>query len=231
MVFSAHAADFCSRAGGTIMRFVELGGTVQVCDMTFGERCESPALWAKARKPTLDEVKKIRKMEIDAAAEILGASIDCLDFGDSPLVLGTARRIKILAMIQEFKPDVVLSHWINDILHPDHVETAQAVLRACCYCSAAGIETGHEPCRRPSFYCFETTLGTAPVAKFFPDVYVDITSVFKQKISALMKLAAQPQLSDGYEVLGRFRGLEAMHTAGMENCRYAEGFVNLGRKK
>ena len=44
LVFSAHAADFCSRAGGTIARLVEAGAAVQVCDMTYGERCESPAL-------------------------------------------------------------------------------------------------------------------------------------------------------------------------------------------
>ena len=231
MVFSAHAADFCSRAGGTIMRFVETGGTVQVYDMTYGERCESPALWARDPKPTHDEVKAIRKAEIEAAAEIVGASIDCFDFGDSPLVLGPDRRLQILAAIRAFRPDVVLSHWINDILHPDHVETTQAVLWACCYCSAGGIETEHEPCGRPSLYCYETTLGTAPVAKFLPDVYVDITSVFDRKIAALKKLAAQPQLPEGYEVLGRFRALEAMHTAGMEGCRYAEGFASIGRKR
>jgi len=39
LVFSAHAADFCSRAGGTIARYVDAGSTVHVCDMTFGERC------------------------------------------------------------------------------------------------------------------------------------------------------------------------------------------------
>ena len=38
-VFSAHAADFCSRAGGTIARFVEAGSEVQVA-MSFHKACQ-----------------------------------------------------------------------------------------------------------------------------------------------------------------------------------------------
>jgi 4-oxalomesaconate hydratase len=60
LVFSAHAADFCSRAGGTIMKFIEAGATVHVHDLTYGERCESPAVWARDPKPTIEEVKKVR---------------------------------------------------------------------------------------------------------------------------------------------------------------------------
>ena len=86
LVFSAHAADFCSRAGGAIIRFVKAGGTVHVHNLTFGERCESPALWAEDPNRTIEDVKAKRKAEFEAAAEILGASIDCFDFGDSPLV-------------------------------------------------------------------------------------------------------------------------------------------------
>ena len=71
LVFSAHAADFCSRAGGAIIRFAEAGGTVHVHDMTYGERCESPALWARDPRPTIEEVKGIRKEEFEAAANWL----------------------------------------------------------------------------------------------------------------------------------------------------------------
>ena len=230
LVFSAHAADFCSRAGGAIIRFVEAGGTVQVHDMTYGERCESPALWARDTRPTIDEVKAIRREEIEAAAGILGASIACFDFGDSPLVLGPERRLEVLDAIRAFRPDLVLSHWINDLMHPDHVETTQAALWACSYCNSGGIETAHDPCPRPSLICYETTMGTAPVSKFVPDLYVDITSVFERKIEALEKLAAQPALSEVYEVLGRYRAIEATQVAKMSDCRYAEGFARIGKQ-
>jgi len=44
MVFSAHAADFCSRAGGTILNYVRAGSKVRVIDLTYGERGESNSL-------------------------------------------------------------------------------------------------------------------------------------------------------------------------------------------
>ena len=229
LVFSAHAADFCSRAGGAIIRLLEVGGTVQVHTLTYGERCESPALWTRDPKPTLEEVRSIRKKEIEGASEVMGVRTSCFDFGDSPLVLGPDRRLQIMEAIREFRPDLVLTHWINDLMHPDHVETTQAVLWACSYCNAGGIETVHEPCPRPELVCYETTIGTVPISGFVPDIYVDITSVFDRKTEALKHFAAQPPLPDIYEILGRYRAIESQHCAGMD-CRYAEGFARIGKQ-
>ena len=228
LVFSAHAADFCSRAGGTIIRFVEAGGEVKVHDLTYGERCESPTLWDREETPTMAEIKAIRKGEIEAAATLLGADIDCFDFGDSPLVLGPERRLQILDAIRAFQPDLVLSHWINDLLHPDHVEATQAVLWASRYCGVTGIQTAHAPCASPQLICYETMLGTASLAKFLPDIYVDITAVFPRKQEALKKLATQPELPERYEILARYRALEAQFAAGMRECRFAEGLRQIG---
>jgi 4-oxalomesaconate hydratase len=230
MVFSAHAADFCSRAGGTIARIVDAGGTVQVIDMTYGIRCESQALWTKEPRPTYEEVRAIRKQELHDAAATLGAQISCFGFEDSPLVLGPDRRLQILDAIREFRPDLVLSHWIQDIMHPDHVETTQAVLWACSYSGSAGIETAHPPFGRAPLVCYETTLGTSPIAKFLPNLYVDITPVFERKIEALKKLAGgQPPLPEAYTILARYRALEARHCGGLgAECEFAEAFGRLG---
>ena len=71
IVFSAHAADFCSRAGGTIARLTDAGSKVHIVDFSYGEKCESPALWARNPTPTLTEIKQIRAAEMDAATAIL----------------------------------------------------------------------------------------------------------------------------------------------------------------
>ncbi len=227
MVFSAHAADFSSRAGGTIARLVDLGGTVQIYDMTFGERCESPELYARLEPPPLDEIKKIRWQEMQRAATTLGAEIQCFDFGDSPLIIDAERRLQITNAIRAFKPDLVLSQWHNDILHPDHVETTKAVIWACRYCDAPGVKTEHHWCEEPDIMCYEATLGTAPVTRFLPDLYVDITSTFERKMEALRYLASQPKLPENYAILARYRGLEAKTTANMKACIYAEGFCRV----
>ena len=228
LVFSAHAADFCSRAGGTIMRYLEAGATVQVHDLTYGERCEAPALWQADPNRDVNEVKQIRKQEIESAAEIMGVSVSCFDWGDSPLILDQERLEALIQAIRAFRPDVVFTHWKDDVMHPDHVETTRGVIWACSYCSAGGIKTEDPPCPRPRLFCYETTIGTSPVAGFLPELYVDISDVFERKAAAVAKFEAQFNLSETYDVLGRYRALEAKSTAGMAGCTHAEGFVQIG---
>ena len=227
LVFSAHAADFCSRAGGAILRFVDAGSTVQIYDMTYGERCESPSLWADG-DISVDEVKAIRREEITAAAAVVGAPIACLDYDDSPLLVGPERRMQILELIRAFQPDIVLCHWLNDYLHPDHVEAVQAVIWASRYCFRPGIKTDHPPCAAPEIVCYEPIAGVSPVAKFSPNLYVDITGVFDRKVEALKKLASQPELPERYEIIGKYRALEAQMTANMKQSLVAEAFCRLG---
>ena len=228
LVFSAHAADFCSRAGGTIARFVDAGAAVHIHDFSYGERCEAPALHALDEPPTLAEIRKIRRQEIEGAAAVLGATIDCMDFGDCPLLIGPERRLEVLDAIRAFRPDAVLCHWIDDFTHPDHVEAAQAVLWAKCYCGVEGVETEHPPFSAPQLICYEAQLGAASLSKFLPDFYVDIDAVVDRKVEALNKFAAQPTLAENYAILTRYRGLESLITAGMVDCKHAEGFCRLG---
>lgn len=228
LVFSAHAADFCSRAGGTIARFTHAGGTVHVIDMTYGERCESPALYAGGKTPSLDEVKSIRRSEMEAAAGVLGATIECFDFGDSPLVIEGDRKLKLIEAVRARRPQVALVHWLKDILHPDHVVTAENVLWACAYAGAGGIRTASPPTSRPTLYCYETTIGTSPVSGFLPDTYVDIGEVFDRKMEALRHLKAQPDLPAMYDICARYRGVEARMVGGLPACKLAEGFVKVG---
>jgi 4-oxalomesaconate hydratase len=226
LVFSAHAADFCSRAGGAIRLLVEAGGEVLVYNMSYGENCESPALWARKPPPSVDEIKEIRRAEIAAAAAHLGAEARCFDFGDCPLVIGPQRRLEVLRVLRQFKPDLVLTHWIDDLLHPDHVETTQAVLWACRYCGAPGALPDCPVCPGPELVCYETTLGSAPRARFLPEFFVDVTAVMPRKLAALAEFAAQPALPKGYEILGRYRALEAAMCANLP-CEFAEGFTRL----
>jgi 4-oxalomesaconate hydratase len=228
LVFSAHAADYCSRAGGTISRLVEAGGTVHIHAMSYGEKCESPALWAQEPPPSIEQIKAIRGREMDQAAETLGVTIDCLDWGDSPLVVDAARQQKLLRLLCAFQPDLVLTHWKDDILHPDHMECTRAVIWASRYCFRPGLDIEYAPCPSPQVVFYETTLGTAPVAGFLPSLFVDISGVQECKREALQHLASQPDLADRYETLAAYRALEAQSTAWMKGCRYAEAFVRLG---
>ncbi len=228
MVFSAHAADFCSRAGGAILRFVDAGCDVQIHDLTYGEKCESPLLWNENPAITEDEVKEIRRNEIEAAAAVLGAPISCLDYEDSPLLVGPERRGEILELIRAFRPDLVLCHWKNDFLHPDHVEAANAVIWASRYCFRPGIKTDHPPCPAPEIVCYEPIAGIGPVVGYVPNLYVDVFAVWDRKVEAMRALATQPELPEKYGIIAAYRALEAQITANMKETTMAEAFVRLG---
>ena len=80
----------------------------------------------------------------------------------------------------------------------------------------------------PQVVFYETTLGTAPVARYIPSVFVDISQTIDRKREALEKFEAQPGLAERYRWLARYRALEAQSTAWMKGCEYAEGFVRFG---
>ena len=84
LVISAHSADFVWRAGGAIALHVEQGYQVHIVCLSYGERGESAKLWRKGNM-TEAMVKQHRQQEAQAAAEILGASVEFFDIGDYPL--------------------------------------------------------------------------------------------------------------------------------------------------
>ena len=83
------------------------------------------------------------------------------------------------------------------------------------------------PCPAPQVLFYETTLGTAPVAHYVPNLFVDISPSYERKCLALDCFRAQPDLADRYGILARYRAIEAQSTAWMKGCEYAEGFVRL----
>ncbi len=225
LVFSAHAADFCSRAGGTIASYARKGWKVRAIDLTYGERGESGSLWRDRPRITVEEVKKTREAEAKAAAQILGAEIRFLDFDDNPLIVGKRRMLRIVAEIREFRPGIVLTHWIRDPLNPDHVATATATTKACHYASAPGVSLDASPCGYPQVFFFEPSVPTNDLSRFRPDTYIDISEVFDVKLTALKELKTQETLPEWYTKYGELRAFQARNVAGGgKEIRYAEAF-------
>lgn len=130
-----------------------------------------------------------------------------LGFGDNPLRM-TPERMEMLAReIADFKPDIILTHWKDEVTYATHWRTAQSVI------DAAQMADGSWDIR-----FFEPNIGTAARVGFVPDHYVDISDVFERKMEALKKLEAQPQLLGYYTTCNSWRGLEIGRP-------YAEAFV------
>jgi len=211
MAVSAHPADFCSRSGGTLMKHVQAGGRVKVVWLSHGETEESQFLYAQRPGISIEEVRAIREKEAFACAAVIGADGKMFGFGDNPLVM-TQERVEMLAReIADFAPDIILTHWRDELSYATHWVTSQSTIKA------AQLALG-----RLNIHFFEPHLGAAARVGFVPDYYVNITDVFEKKIEALKKLEAQPHLVENYTACNRWRGIES-------KCQYAEGFVRNSR--
>jgi 4-oxalomesaconate hydratase len=225
LVFSAHAADFCSRCGGTIAVHARRGGAVRVIALTLGERSESGGLYAGGATPPLADVKAIRRQEATRAAEILGTEIDFLDWGDLSFDF-SLERVKCLAIeIRAFRPDVLLTHHGPDPVSVDHDTTWQLARRAVQVAGAAGLESDLPPVPRPQVFLFEATIPLTEVEGFAPDVYVDITGVWEIKLEALEAFRrAQGFLAPWYTQVAQRRAFQARSLSHRRNIAYAEAF-------
>lgn len=212
LAVSAHPADFCSRAGGTLIQCVRAGCAVKVIWLSHGETDESDLLYKQRPGISIEEVRRVREREAFACVEAIGAEGCMLGFGDNPLHMTAERIERLAAEIAAFKPAMVLTHWKDERNYASHWITARSVIQA--------SQIAHVPW---DIRFFEPTIGTATRTGFVPDYYVDITDVLEPKIEAIQKLETQPHLVEYYTTCARWRGLEA-------GCRYAEAFARWAPK-
>ena len=225
LVFSAHAADFCSRAGGTMCRYARWGAQVRVVALTLGERSESGGLYAGGAKPSLSEVREIRREEAIQAAATLGADIGFVGWSDLSFDF-TLERVKRLAEeIRAFRPDVLLTHHGPDPVSVDHDTTWQLARRAVQMAGAVGLESDLPPVPGPQVFLFEATIPLTEVEGFAPDTYVDITDVWQVKLAALGAFRrAQEFLAPWYTEVAERRGFQARRLSRRSDIHYAEAF-------
>jgi 4-oxalomesaconate hydratase len=221
LVVGAHSADFVWRAGGAIAVTSANGGVATVLALSYGERGESGELW-KEEGQTVENVKRIRHAEAERAAEALGATFRCLDFGDYPLEVSGDRLATLVDAIREARPDAIVTHTDTDPFNPDHPEAFVAVERARALASGAGVPSGFPTIEPPALFLFEPH--QPELCNFVPTTFVDITPVIEQKRAAMQEMKAQSYLVTYYDQRAGQRGHHARRATGNEDVRFAEAF-------
>jgi 4-oxalomesaconate hydratase len=220
-VIGAHSADFVWRAGGAVAVAVENGGTAEVIALSYGERGESGELW-KQEGQTVENVKRVRHAEAEAAAAALGATFRCLDLGDYPLQVDADGLTTIADAIREFAPDVLITHTDRDPFNPDHPIAHAAVDRARGLAAGAGVQSAFATIAPPALFLFEPH--QPELCNFTPTTFVDITSVIDRKRAAMAEMKAQQYLQTYYAQRAEQRGNHARRASGDSNVRFAEAF-------
>lgn len=138
MVILAHPDDESTTAGGVLAHYARQDVTTVVVTCTNGEYGDRP--YGVERGPEHDTVltARTRLKELHQACEHLGVThLELLGYHDSGTVHPKRRghfcavgldevRTRLTALIDQYRPQVVLTHEPSSTRHPDHVHAAQA---------------------------------------------------------------------------------------------------------
>lgn len=223
LIVSAHAADFVWRAGGTIAKYVKHGANVSLVILSYGARGESNDLW-KLEGQTLDNVKTIRRGEIEAAAECLGVkNYEIWDYQDYHMDINNDRIDQLVQKIREVKPTDILTHGPKDAFNPDHETVSKFVFDAGVLSTSNGVRLeGTKTAKQARLFGFEPH--QSEISDFKPEVIIDITETYEQKEAAMNCFKAQPHLIEYYGWKAKLRGNHARRCSGNNDYKYAEAF-------
>lgn len=201
LVIAAHPDDEVLGIAGTVMKHVEQGDEV---------KCLIAATGMAARDNSKDKIKRLHEQTHEAAQIIGYRDVLFLNFPDNRMDSIPLMEIiqSIEKVIDEFKPDVIYTHFEND-LNIDHRLCFQSVITAV---RPIGDYA-------PKVMTFETLSSTewqkGTAGTFIPTTFVDIDKYIDRKIEALMVYDTEvreypfPRSPEGVRILAGYRGLES----------------------
>jgi len=175
LVVLPHPDDEAFGASGTLAMHVSQGARVTYACLTLGEMGRNMGFPPFANRVTLPQV---RKAELEASCRaigiqdlrFLGYHDKTLEFEDPDALAG-----RIGELLEEIRPDLVITFYPGYSVHPDHDACGAAVIRA----------IGRLPeAERPAVHCLAFSRGCEE-ALGAPDVVNDVRPYLEQKLGAL----------------------------------------------
>ncbi len=175
IMIGAHPDDCDYGGGGTAILFSKMGYAVKFVSVTNGDAGHQ----TMSGKPLA-----IRRLaEAKEAGKRFGVEYDVLDSHDGALMPTLDVRLQIIKKIREWNADVVIAPRPNDY-HPDHRYTGVLVQDAAYMVAVPNVAPGTPALKKnPVFLYFQDRFQRPN--PFRPDIAVDISGVFAQKIHAL----------------------------------------------
>ena len=175
VVIGAHPDDCDIDAGGTAILFAKAGHNVLFVSVTNGD--------AGHHEKGGGALAKIRRAEAQEAGKRFGVKYVVLDNHDGELMPTLDIRLNIIRTIRQWNADVVIGPRPNDY-HPDHRNTAILLQDAAYMVIVPNVAPDTPPLKKNPVFLY-TEDGFQKPTPFQPDIAVDITSVFDQKIYAM----------------------------------------------
>jgi LmbE family N-acetylglucosaminyl deacetylase len=175
LVIGAHPDDCDLKAGGVAALYTQLGHEVRFISVTNGE--------AGHQQMSGRELAERRRREAANAGKVLGIRYDVLDHRDGRLQPTIEARFAMIALIREYRPDLILTHRPNDY-HPDHRYTSQLVCDAAYMVTVPPIVPEVPALRDNPVIAYLSDHFARPYP-FSPTVVVDIEPVLDQVVAML----------------------------------------------
>lgn len=172
VVIGAHPDDCDVDAGGTAALYAKAGHNVLFVSLTNGD--------AGHHEKGGDTLAKIRMAEAKEAGKRLGVNYLVLDNHDGELMPTLKNRLDVIRLIREWNADIVIGPRPNDY-HPDHRNTSILIQDAAYLVIVPNIAPDVEPLKENPIFLYTEDRFQKPLP-FLPDITVDISSVFDQKI-------------------------------------------------
>jgi len=175
IMIGAHPDDCDMGAGGTAIIFAKMGYAVKFVSVTNGDAGHQTMKGAA--------LAKRRFAEAQEAGKRFGVVYDVLDNHDGELLPNLDVRLQVIKKIREWDADVVIAPRPNDY-HPDHRYTGVLVQDAA-YMVAVPNVAPETPAlkKNPVFLYFQDRFQKP--SPFRPDIAIDISDVYAQKIHAM----------------------------------------------
>lgn len=215
LAIGAHPDDLEILCGGTLAKFAKEGHDVIACHVCDGNKGSN--IYSS------EELVKMRRNEARQSAKLIGATSIWAGISDGEVVLDLESRVKIIDVLRQADPDLIITHSPNDY-HSDHINVSRLVFEAAYLANLSLWKTKYPSTNKlPYLYYMDNIAG----ANFIPEEYVDITETIEVKVEMMMKMKSQlgwlkeMHNCDAVEFIktvARFRGFQA----GVE---YAEAFA------
>lgn len=175
VVFGAHPDDAETSTGGTAIKFAQLGHNVLFVSLTNGD--------AGHFNEGGGALAKTRRAEAMESGKRLGVTYKVLDNHDGELMADLHIRLQAIRLIREWNADVVIGHRPYDY-HPDHRNTAILLQDAAFMVVVPNVAPDTPPLKKNPVFLYAQDNFKKPYP-FIPDIAIDISDVFDQKIYAM----------------------------------------------
>tara|TARA_X000001036_G_scaffold163377_1_gene155059 strand:- start:292 stop:1011 length:720 start_codon:yes stop_codon:yes gene_type:complete len=178
LAFGAHPDDVELGCGGSICSAISQGFKVGIVDLTNGE------LGTRG-------TPEIRKKESNEASEILGVSFrKNLDFKDGFFVNDKEHQLKVVEVLREHRPSIVLCNAIKD-RHIDHPKGSELVSDASFLSGLSKIKTNYKNSKNQPPWTPKHVYHYIQWYNIEPNLVIDISEFQEKKMRAIMAYNSQ----------------------------------------